>query len=181
MTFGFQESSAGSSLSALLSFSVLHRSRHSWASRYLCDGGCDRLYPEAVAMMLTNALRHWVYVCCIFSNKYAHLTRDAPLLRRVVDSSCKRRLRVGAACLRSDRRCGRRSFLESSVTTKAQALHDDPEPNRPRREWRRCAVVYSALRTLERISRLAYLSFSFCGWHFRNCKRRLIFSNRKRR
>ena len=34
---------------------------------------------KLVAMMLTNALRHWVYVCCIFSNKYAHLTRDAPL------------------------------------------------------------------------------------------------------
>ena len=100
-------------------------------------------------------------------------------LRRDVDRDCKRRLRVGAACLRSARRCGRRSFLESSVTTKAQALHDDPEPNRPRRECRRCAVVYSALRTLERISRLAYLSFSFRVYILRNCKRRLIFSNRR--
>ena len=129
--------------------------------------------------MLTNALRHSVGVCCIFGNKPADFTRDAPLFTRDVDRDCKRRLRVGAACLRSARRCGRRSFLESSVTTKAQALHDDPEPNRPRRECRRCAVVYSALRTLERISRLAYLSFSFRVYILRNCKRRLIFSNRR--
>ena len=40
-----------------------------------------------------------------------------------VDSTCKRRLREGSACLRSDRRCGRRSFLESSATAKAHAQH----------------------------------------------------------
>ena len=73
----------------------------------------------SVGVALTTALRYWVCVLCISTNKHAHFTRDAPFFTRDVDRDCKRRLRVGrgrnVVKVRTE---VRRSFLESTAVAR---------------------------------------------------------------